>query len=72
MVVNFHRDPLKDRNLYSIDTGMNESRFQGHYFDMNQDHITGKLRKMKIGGRDLEGVAVKRLTLRHESKDPRR
>ena len=52
MVVNFvdkdnHRN---DVNLYSIDTGMNGHPFQGHYFDMNNDHIYGRLKKMKIGG----------------------
>ena len=72
MVVNFDpKDPQKDVNLYSIDTGMNGHPFQGHYFDMNSDHIYGKLRKMKIG-RDLEGVPVKKLMLKPASMDPKK
>ena len=45
MVVNFvdKENPKKDINLYSIDTGMNGNPFQGHYFDMNNDHIHGRL-----------------------------
>ena len=50
MVVNFDEsDETKDTSLYMIDTGMNGNPFQGHYFDLNQDHIDGKLRKMRIG-----------------------
>jgi len=49
MIVNFDADAQKDTNLYSIDTGMNGNPFQGHYFDMNTNHIYGKLYKMKIG-----------------------
>ena len=56
MVVNFDpKDPTRDVNLYSIDTGMNGHPLQGHYFDMNNDHIYGRLREMKIG-RQMEGV----------------
>lgn len=49
MVVLFKKDEKEDVNLYSIDTGMNGHPFQGHYFDMNNDHIHGRLGKMKIG-----------------------
>ena len=50
MVVNFDKsDASKDTNLWSIDTGMNGNPFQGHYFDMNNDHIYGRLSQMKIG-----------------------
>ena len=49
MVVMFDKDPTKDVNMYSIDTGMNGNPFQGHYFDMNNDHIHGRLYQMKIG-----------------------
>ena len=45
MVVSFvdKENPKRDFNLYSIDTGMNGNPFQGHYFDMNNDHIYGRL-----------------------------
>ena len=45
MVINFvdKEKPRRDINLYSIDTGMNGNPLQGHYFDMNDDHIHGRL-----------------------------
>ena len=49
MVVNFAKDPRKEVSLYSIDTGANGHPFQGHYFDMNNNHIHGRLYPMKIG-----------------------
>ena len=71
MVINFDAegDEAKDVNLMSIDTGMNGHPFQGHYFDMNNDHIYGRLPTMKIG-RQLEHVPVNRLLLRNEKEDP--
>ena len=64
MVVHFDKhDYRKDTNLYSIDTGMNGHPFQGHYFDMNNDHVYGRLKKMKIGSQ-LEGTPIKILNLR--------
>ena len=73
MVVHFSGkdDPRKDVNLYSIDTGSNGNPFQGHYFDMNSDHIYGRLRKMKLG-RDLEGTKIKKLMIKPRSKQPPR
>lgn len=63
MVVNFDaKDPRKDVNLYSIDTGMGGHPFQGHYFDMNSDHLYGRLRQMKIG-QQLEGTKTNTLVL---------
>jgi len=64
MVVNFDKeDSKRDVNLYSIDTGQNGHPFQGHYFDMNNDHVYGRLSKMKIG-RDIERTPVNTLILR--------
>lgn len=64
MVVNF--DPegkwKKDVNLYSIDTGMNGHPLQGHYFDMNNDHVYGRLSKMKIG-QQLEFTPIHKLLI---------
>lgn len=37
------------RGLSSTDTGMNGNLFAGHYFDMNNDHLTGKLKPMLEG-----------------------
>ena len=34
-LIQFDKDPRKEVNLFSLDTGMNESPFSGHYFDMN-------------------------------------
>ena len=70
MVVNFDEsDPKKDTNLYMIDTGMNGHPLQGHYFDMNKDHIEGRLLTMKIG-QDLEGTPTKVLTLKPGKRLP--
>lgn len=50
MIVHFDAsDYRKDVNLYSIDTGMNGNPLQGHYFDLNFDHVDGRLQKMNIG-----------------------
>ena len=71
MVVNFHpEESKKDVNLYSIDTGMNGHPFQMHYFDMNDDHVYGRLRKMKIG-QQLEGTSTKTLILQPSSTAPK-
>ena len=69
MVVMFSSDEEKEVNLYSIDTGMNGNLFQGHYFDMNSDHINGRLREMKIG-RKIEGTPISRLFLRKAPEKP--
>jgi len=68
MVINFDKRGADfDTNLWSIDTGMNGNPFQGHYFDMNNDHIYGRLAKMKVG-RQLEGTPVNTLIMRPESR----
>ena len=36
-------DMSSDRNLMSIDTGISGNIFGGHYFDLNADHLKGKL-----------------------------
>lgn len=65
MVVNFDpEDSTKDVNLHSIDTGMNGNPFQMNYFDMNNDHVYGRLRKMKIGEEQLEGTPTNTLVLK--------
>jgi len=33
MIVTMNKDPAKDTNLYSIDTGIGAHPFRGHYFD---------------------------------------
>ena len=72
MVVNFDQnDSRKDVNLYSIDTGMGAHPFMGHYFDMNNDHIHGRLRTMKIG-RDVEGPDVRTLIIKKGDKSKRK
>ena len=65
MVVNFDPvDSTKDVNMYSIDTGMNGNPFQMNYFDMNNDHVYGRLRKMKIGEKQLGGTPTNTLVLK--------
>ena len=49
--------------MFSIDTGINESPFQGHYFDLNPGHKAGNLLPMKIGDR-LDGTDVEILVLK--------
>jgi len=41
------KDPKDDVSLFSIDAGQNGNPFQGSYFDMNRDHLDGKLKPMK-------------------------
>ena len=67
MVVNFDKTG-QETNLFSIDTGMNGNPLQGRYFDMNNDHIYGRLQTMKIGDR-LDGTPINVLTLKHKNKD---
>ena len=49
--------------MYSMDAGMDGHPFMSHYFDMAQDHVQGKLSKMKIG-RDIERTPVRVLILK--------
>lgn len=67
MVVNFDKTG-QETNLFSIDTGMNGNPLQGRYFDMNNDHIYGRLQTMKIGDR-LDDTPTNVLTLKHKNKD---
>ena len=43
MVVAHADEPEDEVNLYSIDTGDSMNLWQPHYFDMNDDHLEGKL-----------------------------
>lgn len=43
MVVEFGKKRTDDETLMSIDTGMSENIFGGHYFDMNEKHLKGDL-----------------------------
>ncbi len=63
-----HADsPHQGTNLYSIDTGLNGNILAGHYFDMNKDHLAGKLRKMIIGPQ-LQEITHKTLIIK--KKEP--
>jgi hypothetical protein len=42
-VVEFAKDPMDDKNLMSIDTGMSGNLFGGNYFTMNAGHLRGEL-----------------------------
>ena len=66
-VNSFDKDPLKDVSLFSIDTGMNESPFQGNFFDFNHRHKSGNLLPMKIGDK-LDGTKVETLVLKPAQK----
>lgn len=50
MVVSFspNDDSSKDITLMSLDTGMAGNLFAGNYFDMNLDHLYGRLKTMKV------------------------
>ena len=40
-------DPKVNVNLLSIDTGMSGNLLGGHYFDMNANHLAGKLEQVE-------------------------
>jgi hypothetical protein len=67
MLVSLDKDPKKEVNLYSIDTGNGGNIFQPHYFDMNRNHLDGKLKSMVIGA-GIEEVAHQTLMLVPESQ----
>lgn len=46
-VFDFAEDPKDNVNLLSIETGMSGNVFGGHYFDMNQNHLDGKLERVE-------------------------
>ena len=54
MIVEFGASPSQDVNLMSIDTGMSENIFGGHYFDMNERHLKGDLPAMETDFKKLE------------------
>ena len=50
MIVAHSADGAKQAtNLFSCDTGINGNIFSKHYFNMNEDHLNGKLQEMLIG-----------------------
>ena len=51
MLVQLGKDPADDINLFSIDTGINGNFFQGNSFDMNKNHLEGRLKPMKRGSK---------------------
>ena len=53
-IIQFDKDPSKNINLFSIDTGMNENPITGHYFDLNARHLAGDLIPMRLGRMQLE------------------
>lgn len=53
-VVEFAKDPKEDKNLMSIDTGMNGNLFGGNYFTMNGPHLRGELNQVETNFRKLE------------------
>lgn len=64
MLIQHAKDPKDDVSLYSTDTGMNENPFQGHFFDMNKDHLEGRYKTMRWNHEKLAGTKVNTLTLR--------
>lgn len=46
MLVQLSNNSTEEINEYSIDTGTGANIFQPHYFDMNRDHLDGKLQTM--------------------------
>jgi hypothetical protein len=49
MIIAHEETAKKGVNLYSIDTGVNGNLFAGNYFNMNKNHLAGKLAPMLIG-----------------------
>ena len=43
MVIQLARKPADDISLFSIDGGQNGNLFSGHYFDLNESHLSGRL-----------------------------
>ena len=63
MLIQMAEDPKDDKSYFSMDTGVNGHPFQGNYFDMNQDHVTGNLKPMKWTFEKMIGTKVGILTL---------
>lgn len=53
-VIGFGVETHEDVTLMSIDTGMNGNLFGGNYFNMNADHLNGRLHEMSMDFGDLE------------------
>ena len=58
MLVQLAKDPKDDVSMISIDTGQNGNPFQLHYFDLNEDHLAGRLKPMKWTAEKIEGTPV--------------
>lgn len=71
MVVQLGRSPEDDKSWFSIDAGQNGNLFQGNYFDMNRDHLDGKLKVMKWHPGVQADTEFATLTLRPKKTDPR-
>jgi len=63
MLISLAKEPKDDQSLISIDTGMNGNPFQGNYFDLNKDHLEGRLKPLKWRPQDLEGTRFNTLTI---------
>ena len=64
MLLEMSKDPKDDKSYFSIDAGVNGNPFQGNFFDMNHDHLTGNLKPMKWNEEKMIGTEVQSLTLR--------
>lgn len=66
-IITLTQDARKDVNLYSIDTGVGAHPLRGNYFDMNRNHLDGKLYKMRIG-KQVEEVPTTTLIVHPRAK----
>lgn len=57
-VTEFGKDPKDDVTLMSIDTGASGNLFGGNYFNMNRDHLYGRLRTISTNFTELESNAA--------------
>ena len=64
MLVELAKDQKDDVSMFSIDTGQHGHPFQGHFFDMNKNHVEGRLYPMKWNADKLADTPVKTLTLK--------
>ncbi len=68
MLVQLAKDEKDDASFFSIDSGMHGHLFQGNWFDMNADHLAGRLYPMKWRKGDLTSKATTKLTLKPRQK----
>jgi hypothetical protein len=54
MVVEYGGNSVEPIQLASIDTGMNGNLLAGHYFDMNANHLAGKLQRLPRDTKEVE------------------